>query len=514
VIHRIRIPAVAGLMLAATLVLVVQATPVRAANNAIQTENLQAGSTGWQFTVDGSGTPMKATSHQIEGYASLTSVNKGGQIGFMVSLSSSAQYTMAIYRMGYYPTGTNPDGSACVGPCGGRLMQTVGPMAGTTQPACPTVTTTVNFGLTQCSWATAYTLTVPTTWTTGNYIVKLRRADTGLESYMTFVVRDDAGPADIVLSMDVTTWQAYNFWGGSGNSNVGRSLYGKFNDVTLADLSAERAYAVSFNRPYLVQGSTDGAGNFMVWDYPMVRWLESQGYNVTYATNIDMETRPDLLSGRKAFINTGHDEYYSDNMRANLQGYINGGAHVGFFSANNVYFRIRLANSSSGQPYRTVISYKTAGLDPESPPTLQWRGLNPPQPENAIGGVLQNGVANDRTYRVFDSSSWIYAGTGLVNYTSGTPVTSGSGQNAIAGLVGYEFDERAVNDATLSSYVQYDPPGVQQVGHSAIPASDNGVAAFSDAILYTASSGSIVFSAGTLQWSWGLDNGFNTGCCS
>ena len=110
---------------------------------------------------------------------------------------------------------------------------------------------------------------------------------------------------------------------------------------------------------------------------------------------------------------------------------------------------------------------------------------------------MQNGVANDRAYRVYDSTSWIYAGTGLVNYTSGTPITSGSGQNAIAGIIGYEFDERADNDTSLSSFVSFDPPGLHQVGHSNVPAGDNGVAAFSDATLYTASSGAIVFAAGT-----------------
>src|SRR5205823_4334457 len=203
------------------------------------------------------------------------------------------------------------------------------------------------------------------------------------QAYMTFVVRDDGAPADFVLSMDVTTWQAYNFWGGAGNNNVGFNLYGKFNDVTFANLTGtpSRAYAVSFDRPYLVQGAQDGAGNFMVWDYPLVRWLEKQGYNVTYATDVDIETNPSLLSGRKGFLNTGHDEYYSANMRTNLQSYINGGAHMGFFSANNVYYRIRWDNSVAGQAYRRVICYKDQNVDST---TIRWRDLTPPQPENAL----------------------------------------------------------------------------------------------------------------------------------
>src|SRR4051812_5259187 len=101
-----------------------------AAGNPIVTENQQTGTTSWQIDTDGTGNPQLALTHEIEGYASLTSVNKGGQINFMVSLSSAAQYTMGIYRLGYY-AGT-----------GGRLMQQVGPLSGARQANCPLNSTT------------------------------------------------------------------------------------------------------------------------------------------------------------------------------------------------------------------------------------------------------------------------------------------------------------------------------------------------------------------------------------
>ena len=37
----------------------------------------------------------------------------------------------------------------------------------------------------------------------------------------------------------------------------------------------------------------------MVWDYPMVRWLESQGYDVTYIDDVDLETNPNVLTGHR-----------------------------------------------------------------------------------------------------------------------------------------------------------------------------------------------------------------------
>lgn len=474
-----------------------------ASSNPIVLENQQPGTTSWQFD-----NFNKEEHHEIEGYASLTSVSQGSQISFMVSLSATAQYTMDIYRMGYYPHGTNPDGSQC-SPCGGRLMQHVGPLTGSPQTACPTTTSGADFGMIECRWNASYTLTVPATWTTGNYIVKLIRLDDYLENDMTFVVKDLSSTADIVYSMDVTTWQAYNYWGGAGNNNVGYNLYGKFNDSSQAFLGDSRAYTVSFDRPYMVQGSEDGAGNFMLWDYPMIRWMEAQGYNITYVTDVDLEANPNLFAGHKVFVNTGHDEYASDNMRANLLNFINSGGSAAFFSADDISRRMTWANSVSGQPDRREHCDK--GALPGST-TGDWRGTTPPQPENQITGSLSNGSADARPFLVYDPTSWVFAGTGLAKY-NGTVITSGTGQNAIAGLIGYEFSTRAVNDPTLSAYVSYEPAGLQQVGHSFVPASDNGVNSWADTTVYTSPAGGTVFSAGTIEWSWGVDNGFNDGFC-
>ena len=48
-----------------------------------------------------------------------------------------------------------------------------------------------------------------------------------------------------------------------------------------------------------------------------------------------------------------------------------------------------------------------------------------------------------------------------------------------------------------------------------MPAGDgNASNTWSDATLYTApNGGGTVFSAGTIQWSWGVDNGYNSGFC-
>src|ERR1700676_258210 len=60
----------------------------------IQTENAQQGTTAWQLS-------NPATNREIEGFASLTSVNQGAQISLFVNTADPA-YTLEIYRIGWY----------------------------------------------------------------------------------------------------------------------------------------------------------------------------------------------------------------------------------------------------------------------------------------------------------------------------------------------------------------------------------------------------------------------------
>src|SRR5207245_8615176 len=112
---------------------------------AVSLENQQTGATSWQL----SGKPADDVNKQIEGYASATSVNKGESITFYVTATPAQQYTMDVYRMGWYQG------------LGGRLMQSIGPLQGLAQPACPVDSST---GLIECDWTASYTLSVPPTW--------------------------------------------------------------------------------------------------------------------------------------------------------------------------------------------------------------------------------------------------------------------------------------------------------------------------------------------------------------
>ena len=84
----------------------------------------------------------------------------------------------------------------------------------------------------------------------------------------------------------MNTWQAYNAWGG-------RSLY--WNHTGIGDDH------VSFDRPYEMSGAPAeggrGANLPSAWEFPLARFLERYGYDVSYTTDVDTDRNPAELLG-------------------------------------------------------------------------------------------------------------------------------------------------------------------------------------------------------------------------
>ena len=133
----------------------------------------------------------------------------------------------------------------------------------------------------------------------------------------------------------------------------------------------------------------------------MVRYLESNGYNVSYSTGIDTDRRGAELLEHKVFLSVGHDEYWSGPQRANVEAARDAGVNLAFFSGNEVFWKTRWENSidGSGTPYRTLVSYKETHANAKIDPlpntwTGTWRDprFSPPadggRPENALTGTM------------------------------------------------------------------------------------------------------------------------------
>lgn len=75
--------------------------------------------------------------------------------------------------------------------------------------------------------------------------------------------------------------------------------------------------------------------------YPLIRFLEANGYDVAYTTCVDVAYRPNELDGHKLFISVGHDEYWSGAQRRSVTEARDHGLHLAFLSGNEVYWKTR-----------------------------------------------------------------------------------------------------------------------------------------------------------------------------
>ena len=450
-------------------------------SNPVVCENNLTGNPATEWDIVGAGDAS------LQGFATDISVNKGGTVHFKISTTASS-FQVNIYRLGYY------------GGMGARKVATLPTVTGRNQPACLTNNTTF---LVDCgNWSESTSWAVPTTAVSGIYFAKLTRSDTGGSSHVTFIVRDDASTSDILLQTSDTTWQAYNQYGGF-------SLY-------LG--TPQAAFKVSYNRPFATRGQTGGYGptDFVFYaEYPMVRWLESNGYDVSYFTGVDSDRNGALIRNHKAFLSVGHDEYWSGQQRANVEAARGAGVSLGFFSGNEVFWKTRFESSIDGSntSYRTLVTYKethaNAVIDPADPPTWTgtWRDprFSPPadaRPENSMTGqffTVNRGSAAITVPAVF-------AGLRFWRNTSVAQLGTGGVATLAPQSLGYEWDQDADNGAR--------PPGVVQLSSTTVTVPEFFVD-FGNTVgpatvthnltMYRHASGAIVFGAGTVQWVWGLD---------
>ncbi len=497
------------------------------ANN-IVLENCLSGDPATEWDINGWGDPT------IQGFGHDISINQGETIFFKIK-TDSTDYRIDIYRMGFY------------GGLGARRVDTIKPSISLPQlqPECMTDPAT---HLYDCgNWAVSASWQAPSDTTSGIYFARLVRqdsdpagwrADNSRESpaerppasqhaygalghgrlanalreprasHIYFVVRDDNGGSDILFQTSDTTWQAYNRYGG-------HCTYGRLNlDNPRAHGGPPRAYKVSYNRP--IETRHYRAVN-MVFnaEYPFIRWLEANGYDVSYFTGLDSDRRGEEILKHRLFLSVGHDEYWSLEQRRHVEAARDAGVHLAFFSGNEVFWKTRWEPSidSSGSAHRTLVTYKETRDNAKTDPvadvwTGTWRDSRPynpegPQPENALTGTIftVNAWRNDPLIVPAE-----YAALRFWRNTEVANLEPGERAVLLKGLLGHEWDEDLDNG--------FRPPGLFRLSETTIDnvpyIQDHGVVydsgtATHHLTLYRHNSGALVFGAGTVQWGWGLD---------
>jgi hypothetical protein len=466
--------------------------------NAVVAENCLPGNPAseWDIGAGNIGDPT------IQGFATDISVNQGSTVFFKISTPASA-YTINIYRMGYY------------GGMGARKIATITPSAHLPQiqPACMS---DASVGLTDCgNWQISASWQVPANATSGIYFAHLIRSDTGGDSHIVFIVRNDASHSNILYQTSDETWQAYNYYGNGSFYSQGTPTF---------DL-ADRSYKVSYNRPFYVRNFNQEWDTWVFGaEFAMVQWLEMNGYDVTYFTGIDAARNGPLMKNHKIYMDSGHDEYWSAPQRANVLAARDAGVNLAFFSGNTLFWKTRWENSIDGSntANRTLVCYKETlaftKIDPLDPPTWTgtWRdsSFSPPAdggaPENALVGTLfmVNGPGPDNdgslTIKVpsADGKMRLWRNTAAANLAPNATYT------LVPGSLGYEWDVDADNG--------FRPAGTFDLSTSTYTLTsdlllDYGATygagtATHHMTLYRAPSGALVFSAATIDWAWGLSS--------
>jgi len=447
-------------------------------------ENHRTGTPQWELQ-------NPALAHEIEGYAESASVEPGETLRLHVS-STSPRFTVEVYRMGWYE-----------GAGARKVMEFRGMPGGPRRIPKPRA----QDGLVECGWPISCRIPVGRDWVTGVYLARLTGSGDGKQSFVPFVVREavatgarrrTARRAPILIQCSVNTWQAYNNWGG-------KSLY-DFNSF------GGRALRVSFDRPYATSpeaGRGAGAGEFLsvthgprpaAWEYPMVRWIEREGYDVAYATNVDVHENPGLCQRRKAVLLVGHDEYWSRSMRDNVERARDQGVNLGVFASNVCYWQVRYEPSTAGLADRILFCAKEPDRDPayntagDADLTVRFRNLHPPRPEVSLIGMMMSAedVEGDFTPLPEARKNWVFQGTGIASGAT----------REVRGLLGYEVDRSYAQDAT---WARFSPKGLTVLARAWVqPLKVERL--LTESTIYTAGSGAIVFAGGTMQWSWGLDD--------
>jgi hypothetical protein len=412
----------------------------------------------------------------IEGYASATSIAQGGTINFHLS-GDPDSFVVEVRRKGLSDT----------------LVTTgSGVVAQETRPA--------NAYEIGCNWPVRYQLAIPTAWPSGVYSASFRTNGGGAQTEILFVVRASApgSASKILYQLAVNTGQAYNNWGG-------KSLY-DFNST-----QSIRAASVSFNRPL------DPSANFFYqYDYYFLKWLETVGIAVEFCTSIDLHADSTLIGNYQLLLGVGHDEYWSAPMRDHVEAFTRSGGNVAFFGGNTCWWQVRLQpDPTDGTPNRQLVCYKYLGAnesgataDPSTDPrlaTTHWYDSQyANRPENRMTGLSSRtgagwAIADPRPAVDFivRASSWVFAGTGVVN---------GTGFGASDLIVGYETD--------AAQFVNGDPPRVLGSDGTAY---NFAILATADAtawptpqtqpgwaLLGLFQNNGTVFNVGTTDWSHGL----------
>jgi hypothetical protein len=426
--------------------------------------------------------------HMIRGYPDRASIFPGDVLSLHIAADAPVWFQVGFYRQGasLVPKAQTEALLACALPLGAPDRD--------------------------WNWPT-YEYRIPHDWEPGVYIALFvpvgQSATFGSADVHTrdaaalFVVRNRIADSTILYKLPLFTYHAYNELG----DPCGSLYTGGYAKLTL-----HRPGGGVGGRPwdYYFPDYYDPSSHrqtFWHWDAPFIRWLERRRFTVDYCTDLDIhENFGNFLGMYRLLLSVGHDEYWSEPMRWNVEAFIENGGNVVFFGGNTCWWRVRLVDDN------TAFVCDKSTLAGTGRKRDQWFWFDP---ENRLTGVSHRnggghwwGEREAIGYTVQHADHWIFEGTGLCDGdTFGTDHA----------LVGYECDGAAIaerpdergfavpryDDGTPESFVIL---GTGRIGPKwAQDPDDFPGGRMATMGIYT--NNGVVFNAATTDWSRVLANG-------
>jgi hypothetical protein len=339
------------------------------------------------------------------------------------------------------------------------------------------------------NWTSDLSIPITDAFVQGDYLLKLVGTG-GQEGYVPLTIWDpDSTATYLVINRTFTEegWNAYggySFYQGQGPCPPGADKYPVCN----------RARIVSLDRPF---DTGNGASDFIGNEYPLIQYMERQGLDVTYVTDVTLDADPQVALHHRVLLSLGHDESWSYPERLAAVEAQDHGVNIVFFGAAAVLRNVRMQPSALG-PEREEVDFRDSSEDPidahgnplqvtgntwASPPT-NW-------PEDGFVGETYSGYlsgSNNVPFVVYDASAWVFQGTGLQN--------------------GSKIDGVIMSDIDHVHPTSSMPPNLEVLGHSPVPLSmvytnqgTWGLFTYSDMTYYTdPQSGAGVLDTGTVNW--------------
>lgn len=306
-----------------------------------------------------------------------------------------------------------------------------------------------------CGWETTFEFAIAEDWPSGAYRITLAaegRDGARITCHHLIVVRPARGAkAERVLQIAATgTWTAYNTWGGS---NHYQGITGPNRDQYAPTLSLDRPFARGFvvlppeaprvplevhtppatppRYPHMEWAYAQGyskkyaSSGWASYDCHFFRWAERAGYAVDLVSQHELHFEPDILEGYDCVVCTGHDEYWTWEMRDAIDDHVARGGRVARF-AGNFMWQTRLEDRGRRQvcyKYRARAEDPVYRLADRSRTTNCWEAAEIGRPAartfglNALRGLYVGwgGCAPraPRGFTIYRPEHWAFAGTGI-----------------------------------------------------------------------------------------------------